>query len=87
MPYGVMDKALSCGVEGPRFKSDTSHFLFFSIFSKFKMAITSLGELGRTTNFLILIYMAIGSYHINKNFRLSPALCPILLSKSDIFGL
>ena len=52
----------------------------------FDLTITSLGELGRTTNFHILIHMAIGSYHINKKFRLSPALSLILLSKMTKFS-
>ena len=47
----------------------------------FNLAITSFGQLGRTTNFHILIHMAIGSYHINRTFWLSLALSLILLSK------
>ena len=52
----------------------------------FKLAITFFSELERSTNFQISIHMSIRSYHINKKFRLSPALFLILLSKSDIFS-
>ena len=61
----------------------------FSIFLKimiFNLAITSLGQFGGSRNFYILMYVSIGSYHININFGLSRALCPILLSKITKFS-
>ena len=45
-----------------------------------------MGGNGGSTNFHILIYMPIGSSHINMNFGLSRALSPILLSKMTDFS-
>ena len=50
------------------------------------MAVTFFRENEGSTNFHILMYMPIGSYHINKKFRLSPALSVILLSKMTKFS-
>ena len=62
------------------------NFLFFSNFMYFKLAITPLGEFGRSTYFHILIYMSIRSYHININFGLSRDLSSILLNKMTKFS-
>merc|ERR1711863_234387 len=42
--------------------------------------------MGEQSSFIISSYMAIGSSHINMNFRLSRALSPILLSKMTDFS-
>ena len=61
--------------------TESQIFCNFFQFHFFKLAITSSGELGGTPNFYIVIYMPIGSCHINEKFGLSRALFPILLSK------
>ena len=61
-------------------------FFIFSNFMFFKLLISFLRELARSTKFQISIYMSIRSYHININFRLSRALSIILLSKMTKFS-
>ena len=84
--HGVVVSILSCQSKGPGFKPHTKPFLTFFNFMFFKMPITFFSKLEGSTNFHILIYMPIGSYHINKKFRLSPALSLILLSKMTKFS-
>ncbi len=52
-----------------------------SYYRRVNDAVTFFRENEGSTNFHILMYMPIGSYHINKKFRLSPALSFILFSK------
>ena len=65
---------------------ETRTFLFFCNFIFFKLAVSFLRDLARSTNFHILIYMSIRSYYINKKLVRTWALFLILLSKSHIFS-
>ena len=73
--------------EGWWFKPHMGTFFYFLNFCTFRLAITFFSALERSTNFHILIYMSMGSYHININFGLSWHLCLNLCSKITKFSL
>ena len=82
-----MVKALICDAGGHGFESNHKPFLiFFLNFMLFQLGITFSAGIWRNFFLIYSQYKPRRSYHINKKFRLSPALFPILLSKSCIFS-
>ena len=73
-PSGLKAKCWPCKLHISGSNPSMGRFFIFLNFVIFKLLITFLGELGRSTIFNILMYMPIGNYHINKKFQLSPAL-------------
>ena len=81
-----MDKGLTCDPRGPWFESHHGLFSFFFKIWEFQLAVASMGGFGGSTNFQILIFMSIRSYHINIKSGVSWSLSPTLLSKITKFS-